>query len=922
MQERHGDYPHGVVPLGLPLTHTPLTRPPLRGSHLLVALSIFGGTRSSEDHAQLPTADFLHRWEHDFPILLVVACPLRGKLFVGTHDSKILVFDLATFAKTGELLGHTGLVLALAISADELMVFSGGLDLLVKVWTVDLMLETHTVYSLVDIGDIFSLAYVDLSRTLYYGAQNATILWVNIPPTEATAPPPLQLPLLTPVSSQSDTPGPSSPCPVAVRHLLSETRRRRESDGGHGDTTRLPSHRYDRFFDSKGPGGLMSPLQTKQAVELLTTLIETARDCIRRYAHNGYVYAMRHFKRDEHVDQFPFADPVYADIVVSAGGDGVVNVWGVRPCGTLARLAQLENDDAVLCFDVCDQYLYAGLTDGAVNVWDLSTAQLISSLKFPDDGGVQAIAVHLGCVFRATKSGLIKNKLVGDRKCHWLTSDGGSFALGAFDYNGRLLVVLGGSDNAAVVWDVSMDGTGPLSGAVEESDVHDEPPQLSDDNLLQTLGEFVLYRTVLRQPEEFIHDLRKCLSFLYKLLVRMGASARLIRTQCGNPIVYGCFPRRVANEAAQELPVRILWYGHYDVVEADPANGWDTDPFEMVAQNGCVYGRGVLDNKGPVLAALYAVAQLFHEGQLPCDAVFLIEGEEEFGLRGFADAVESNRELIGDIDWVLLSNLYWLDDHTPCLNYGLRGMLKFKVEVLLSHGDRHLGVDGGVYREPTLDLVHLLGTLADKNGRVEVPGFYDQLEPITPETRAYYELVASRVQLDVTADTLIKRWALPLLTIHNFAVSGPALGTVIARAASATVLVRVVPEQDLGEVKQAIRLFLQQGHEALGSENALAVEQLDAAEPWLGDRHNAAFRILREAVANEWAVEPLFVREGGSIPTVRFLEKMFRAPAAQVPCGQSSDHAHLNNERVRVVNLMRLRLVVTQTYTRLGCTRR
>lgn len=194
----------------------------------------------------------------------------------------------------------------------------------------------------------------------------------------------------------------------------------------------------------------------------------------------------------------------------------------------------------------------------------------------------------------------------------------------------------------------------------------------------------------------------------------------LLTSEHRNPIVFAKFstPRKRKGKT-------ILFYGHYDVIRADAASpgGWNTDPFALTGINGYLYGRGVSDNKGPVLAALFAAGELAQQGELASDIVFLIEGEEESGSRGFAEAVRESKEAIGDVDWVLLANSYWLDDEVPCLTYGLRGVIHASVVVESEKPDLHSGVDGSrMNREPTIDLVNLLAKLTDEKGAIRIPG--------------------------------------------------------------------------------------------------------------------------------------------------------------------------------------------------------
>lgn len=157
---------------------------------------------------------------------------------------------------------------------------------------------------------------------------------------------------------------------------------------------------------------------------------------------------------------------------------------------------------------------------------------------------------------------------------------------------------------------------------------------------------------------------------------------------------------------------------------------------------------------------------------------------------------------------------------------------------------------------------------------------------------------------------MLAKWKFPSLTIHKIDVSGPGNNTVIPRSSKGSLSIRIVPEQNVEEIKKGFISHLQNSFKEFNSDNTLEVKIVHESEPWLGDPTNAAFKILSNAVKQEWGTEPLYIREGGSIPSVRFLEKICDAPAAQIPCGQSTDNAHLDNEKLRVTNLYALRRIL------------
>lgn len=318
----------------------------------------------------------------------------------------------------------------------------------------------------------------------------------------------------------------------------------------------------------------------------------------------------------------------------------------------------------------------------------------------------------------------------------------------------------------------------------------------SVEELLESLKALVSYRTVSSRPE-YTEYCRRGASWLKNLFKKFGADTEMLRTDDNrNPVVLALFHGKPMNSVSNQK--RILFYGHYDVVPADDKQRtWNTDPFEMQGINGYVYGRGVSDNKGPVIAAIYAVADLVMKQQLNSDVVFLIEGEEESGSRGFERAVLQNKALIGRIDWIILANSYWLDDHFPCLTYGLRGVIHATVCIQSARHDLHSGVDGSFLLDEALkDLVTVIAALSGPRGRVNIPGFYDSVLAITPEENDRFREI-SKTLLDRNPDlgkaqelteSFKAKWSQPSLTVHHIKTSGPPTSSIIPKCATAPCL--------------------------------------------------------------------------------------------------------------------------------------
>ncbi|OCL07001.1 glutathione degradosome [Glonium stellatum] len=862
------------------------------------------------------TPALFHRMRHDKSILALVVS--KTYIFAGTQGGEILVYSLDTYERVVIIEGHRGSVLGLCLSQDEELLFSSAGDRIVNVWSTRTFLREYSIYSTYDVGDVFCVSYSSTLKTVYLGAQNTSIQWYD---------------------------------------LKEKDKRPRPKPTSH------PSFREDRFFDSSGPGGVRTP--RRQSVEggprhaTGGRLLEIDKQYICQFAHYGYVYCML-------LARGIISDDPSEEILISGGGDGVIRLWSldVTNGGAIRELHKLEDGreegESVLTLALDGTFLYSGRLDGEVNVWDLETKQLVRSLKAMT-GDVLTLSVGGGYLLSAGVTGVVEKfnrqyESVATFQAHNHLILASTFTT----YNNRPIFVTGGNDNTVAIWDNVAD-----IGCVE--------------HLFESLKQFVSYRTVSSDPR-YKGDCRRGASYLRSIFKNFGAATEMLNTEDPfNPIILAKFRGNPAKSASRK---KILFYGHYDVIPAENEQGkWIADPFSLQGIDGYLYGRGASDNKGPIMAAIYAVADLIADQTLDSDVVFLIEGEEECGSRGFAEAIRRNKKLIGPVDWILLANSYWLDDHVPCLTYGLRGVIHATVQVESKHPDLHSGVDGSAMLDESLkDLVMLLAKLTGTHGRVQIPQFYDPILPLSREEKRLYTDITQTLlrgnpslgDPEELATSLMRRWREASLTIHRFQTSGPENSTIIPRLARAALSLRLVPNQESTEIAQMLTSFLDTEFDKLGSQNRLTVTIDHQAEPWLGDFNNQIFKTLEEAIMEVWgptrgrrkssvsaaksltdklgftsskpspatsntlangsanvddapdndefskpttlARKPLYIREGGSIPSIRFLEKEFGAPAAHLPCGQASDSAHLDNERLRLLNLYKSRDIFKKVF--------
>ncbi|KXJ88400.1 hypothetical protein Micbo1qcDRAFT_138192 [Microdochium bolleyi] len=805
------------------------------------------------------------------------------------------------------------------------MLFSSAAsDPIVNVWCPTSMQRLYEIYSTNDsFGDIFSVAYSPQHETVYYGAQNTSIQWAS----------------LADLKQQ-------------VAH----------------DSANHPDRRNHRFFDSRAVGGGAStPRLTDERFDLIPrshTVIETDKRASLMYAHYGFIYCMMIAK-----GLTAFAD-AEEEVLVTGGGDGTIKAWklggkDVAPDGLEHGLEEVmllgeEDANSVMSLQVDGSFLYSGKLSGVIELWDLDTQQKLRQIK-AHDGNVWSLQMGWGYLWSTGSSGTAskhstvqygryqttESQNVSQKyQCltKWNAHDGKILASVVTTHENNQLYITGANDNNVSIWLLG-------SEASTDPESHEE----SEDMMITSLREFVSYKTISSNPE-YAEDCRQGATWLRTLFKKLGAEVEMLHADdfLHHPVVFAKF---IGKQKTGEKRKRVLFYGHYDVVPADTKDAkWDSDPFQLKGSNGFLYGRGVSDNKGPIMAALYAVTDLMQAKSLDTDILFLIEGQEESGSSGFRRTIRKHREQIGHVDYILLANSYWLNDDIPCLTYGLRGVMHATICIESQRPDLHSGVDGSyMVNEPMSDLMTILSKLKGPRNTIMLPGFYANIPPLTSEEEARYDAIIDalgvrakgKAKADMLKKNLMARWREPNLTQHAVNVSGSG-GGLISSHASAKISIRLVPGQEVQETVEALKVYLQSEFDNLLSDNVLKVQIDNTAEPWLGDPDNYIFRTLEEAVVKAWSPfftpehssddetedktgdaslqgkihrsgpsKPLYIREGGSIPAIRFLEKEFDAPAAHLPCGQASDAAHLNNEKLRLENLFKSREIFADVFKRL-----
>lgn len=381
----------------------------------------------------------------------------------------------------------------------------------------------------------------------------------------------------------------------------------------------------------------------------------------------------------------------------------------------------------------------------------------------------------------------------------------------------------------------------------------------------------------------------------------MGLEVELVEVHpSGHPVV-------VAEWLGRPGAPTLTLYGHYDVQPPDPLEEWETPPFEPSLRDGFVHARGADDNKGQHLAALNAVEYWMAEGGPPLNVRFLIEGEEEITGRSLPDLVRAQAQRLAT-DYLLIPDGTFSAPRLPNLVTGLRGLLYTEIEVFGPRVDLHSGIFGGIAPNPFNSLAHIIAGLKDGQGRIQIPGFYDEVRPPAPqELEAWSRLpmteadLKARIGVDVLPgepgySVWERLWARPTLDVHGVmgGFTGEGVKTVIPARARAKVSMRLVPDQRPERVLEALRPTV--AALALPGTKAQVVE-LSSAPPVLVDVSHPGIAAASRAFQAAFGAAPLLVREGASVPVTVDFKEALGAKLIVTGFGLPDDALHSPNER-------------------------
>ena len=424
--------------------------------------------------------------------------------------------------------------------------------------------------------------------------------------------------------------------------------------------------------------------------------------------------------------------------------------------------------------------------------------------------------------------------------------------------------------------------------------------------LLDELKTFLRIPSVSTLPEH-VPDVLRAAHFVADSMKTAGLENIEVIATAKHPLVYADWLH------APGKPT-VLCYGHYDVQPPDPLDEWISPPFEPTVRDGNIYARGSADDKGQMYMHIKAVeALLATTGTLPVNLKFLIEGEEEVGGESVAKFVAENPARL-KADVALVSDTELFAEGLPTLCVGLRGLIYTEIEARGPSRDLHSGVYGGAAPNAVFGLIELLAKMKDADGKIQIPGMYDDVAPPTPaEKRSWEHLpfdeknylkdeVGSTQLTGEPGYSVFERtWARPTLEVHGIAggFTGAGAKTVIPARATAKVSMRMVPNQDPGKIIAAFKKFVADNTPA-GIQTEVRV--LSSGPAIMVNPDHPAIHIAAQAFRDILGKETVFIRSGGSIPIVGDFAKHLGIPTILMGFGLPDDGLHSPNEKYKVAN--------------------
>jgi acetylornithine deacetylase/succinyl-diaminopimelate desuccinylase-like protein len=426
----------------------------------------------------------------------------------------------------------------------------------------------------------------------------------------------------------------------------------------------------------------------------------------------------------------------------------------------------------------------------------------------------------------------------------------------------------------------------------------------------QVLAELIAFASIPSVSTDPAHvaDIQAAAQWVAARLAAAGSITVRTMATAGNPVVYGEWL------GARGAPT-VLVYGHYDVQPPDPLEKWTSPPFTPTVRDGCLYARGVSDDKGPMLIPIEVAEAFFAEtGSLPLNVKFMFEGEEEIGSPSLEAFIADHREMLAADVVISADGAMWRIDE-PSLTVSNRGLTGLELTLRGASKDLHSGRHGGAVANPLHAMAQLIASLHAPDGRVAVAGFYDHVRDLSPEerdeiARLPFDEDAYLAQIGATAavgepgyTTLERLWTRPTLEVNGMwgGYQGPGSKTIVPSEAHAKITCRLVPDQNPSDVVAMVTRHLE-AHVPPGT-------QLDVARSEYGTpaahiaRDHFALEAAEAALREVYGRPPLIVRMGGTVPVAEIFQRLMGLGTVYFSFSTGDEDFHAPNEFFRLHRL-------------------
>ena len=419
------------------------------------------------------------------------------------------------------------------------------------------------------------------------------------------------------------------------------------------------------------------------------------------------------------------------------------------------------------------------------------------------------------------------------------------------------------------------------------------------DRFVGELKELLRIPSVSTDPA-YADEVRRAAVWLRDHFDAIGMETTDIIETDGHPIVY-------ADHITDPANPTVVVYGHYDVQPPDPLEEWDTDPFEPALHGDRLYARGACDDKGQMFMQVKAAeAYLSGEGDLPVNLKYVIEGEEETGSMAIESYIQSDGSRL-DGDVALISDTAMFSPETPSITYGLRGLAYAEITLRGPNRDLHSGNYGGAVHNPINALSRLLADLHDEDHHIAIPGFYDDVRDLTEAERDTYAnlpfdeaawrdtIGIDEVRTEAGYTTLECLSARPTLDVNGIwgGYTGEGAKTVLPSKAHAKLSMRLVPKQSVPDIYDKLEAHLKAD---VPDTMELSVRRLHGGDPVLVDPSIPPMQAAKDAMGEVRGTDPVFVRNGGTIPVVADFKNHLGLDSVLMGFGLDADAIHSPNE--------------------------